>query len=257
MSSLLNLVNSVESAENLRKQGNQKFKEDNYFDALNLYNRALVAIKEDDPNRLESIALCYANRSAVYLEKKYFKLCLDNIERAEKHYPRDNIQKLHDRRQKCIELMKTEKDHLYESYENPYKLSYEPNPKLPFFIDSLELKKDAKTEVHIITTRDLKAGDIIAVFDNCLSSRYPETMTCHNCLNLDNFNLKLYDGCNEGEEFNSMVNVAGVIQTRILFPFQLCFAAINAMKTIRSSTINFTKLRKVFVHRALTPKDLI
>lgn len=44
-----------------------------------------------------------------------------------------------------------------------FKLSHSPNEKIPFIVDCLELKTDQKYGRHIVTTRDLQPGDVIAI----------------------------------------------------------------------------------------------
>jgi tetratricopeptide (TPR) repeat protein len=173
-----------------REEGNKLFSQDKFISALAFYNKALV---RDDPIRS---AKCYGNRSAVYLKLEYFDHCLHNIQLAEKNYPRENIQKLHSRRQRCLELMKTVPDKSMKPYEHTFKLSYDANPKIPFFIDALELK----TNNRLITTRDLKAGDIIAILQNpwrlaINDSNADYLKICYNCFDMNDGDLIQGDDC--------------------------------------------------------------
>lgn len=191
-----------ESADQLRLLGNEKFNKQIYYEALHFYNLALTRIGEETKSE-ETAALIYANRSAVYLEKKFFKHCLNNIEMALPHYPKDKIQKLHGRREKCLKMMETEDDKAIQPMKKPFVLSHKSNPKLPIFIDAIKLKKNSTFGNHLIIDRDLKAGDVIAVIDNCLTfpavRDYVSLPSCYNCLDINNFDLKLFDGCSEGE----------------------------------------------------------
>jgi len=178
------------AADEYRVKGNQLFAKGEYFGAIAQYNKALVCARFDK----EQAALCYANRSAVYLELEYYQHCLHNIELAEPNFPPDKIQNLHDRRNRCLELMKTKEDKALKVFDHDFKLSYEPNPKIPFFIDALELKDDPKLGKNLITTRDLKAGDVIAVIDKpwrvpiCnLEVNY--VLGCYTCADTNNGDL--------------------------------------------------------------------
>lgn len=76
-----------------------------------------------------------------------------NINLAEKNYSREKIQKLTDRREKCLQLMKTSVEKSFEPLKNPFSLTYDANPKLPFFIDALKLTENNKFGKHLITGR--------------------------------------------------------------------------------------------------------
>lgn len=150
-----------QKSDDYRKIGNRLFTKGQHFAAIAQYNKALVCAR----NHPDLASLCYGNRSAVYLKLKFFKNCLHNIDLAEPHFPADSISKLHNRRKQCLKLMETSVDQGTDVFDHKFKMSYKANPKIPFFIDALELKEDAKYGKHAITTIDLKAGDVIAVID--------------------------------------------------------------------------------------------
>lgn len=177
---------------NPRDLANQMFQKA-YFDrALAMYNSAL---HKSGCDKVEA-ALLYANRAAIYLELEFFEHCIHNIDLAEKDYPQEKIQKLQQRRQRCEIMMKYKDDKAKTTnpHANMFKLSYEANPKLPFFIDSLQLKEDSIFGKHLITTQELKAGDVVAVLENPLAIRDGFIiMMCYNCLKNNNFDLHLND----------------------------------------------------------------
>lgn len=154
-------ISDLQLSDKYRKIGNKLFGEGKFFGAIAQYNKALMCARNEE----EQAALCYGNRSAVYLELKFFKHCLHSIDLAEPNFPADKIQRLKDRRQRCFKLMETEVDKTIDSFNHKFKLSYPANPKIPFFIDALEIKEDPKRGKSLITTIDLKAGDVIAVMD--------------------------------------------------------------------------------------------
>lgn len=188
-------LQSLQESDQFRAAGNRFLTKKKYIFALALYNRALLFC-QNDPVRT---ALCHANRSAVYLDLHYFDHCMNNIQLAEQNYPREKIQKLHDRRDRCIELMKTLPDKSVKPYEHTFELSYDANPKIPFFIDAIELN----SKNRLITTKDLNTGDVIAKFESAW--RVPVSkltsdlmMGCYTCSALNDGDL-FAGGC-EGKK---------------------------------------------------------
>lgn len=196
-------ADSEETAESLRLRAHKEFNDPGKsFHALTTYNLALLApsaVLGDDNMR----ALIYSNRAEAYLKLRYFNNCLNNIQLAETHYPDKDkkIQQLHERRVTCLGMMETRTDCAIEPLSNPFMLSYESNEKLPFFIDGLQCRENARYGKHLVTTRDLRAGDVIAVVSDCwmVASLSGAAAACANCLNVNNFDLMRIDGCKDGE----------------------------------------------------------
>lgn len=190
-----------EMAENFREAGNASFRNGSFHDALVLYNKSLChAITNSE------LSIGYANRSAVYLKVHLFDKCLENIKLAKDHVLDSNtLPELHERKQKCKKLMKMHKRNLHDDPSNFFKLSYPPNKKVPFIVDSLELREDAKFGRYLITSCDLKTGDVIAIEEpfhkfidsdlrysrctNCLKSNYLSLTPCSNCPSSKLFSL--------------------------------------------------------------------
>lgn len=154
-------VKSYERAEKLRNEGNKLFVEKSYFDALLKYNESLCYSERGS----EAIGLTYANRSAVYYELKLFEKCLHNIELARYHgYPQKNIQILDKRTEKCLQQIEVGCE--VRKDDDPFdfiRLSSEPNAKLPFVSNCLELRRNEKFGRYIVSNRDLRVGDIVAI----------------------------------------------------------------------------------------------
>lgn len=109
----------------------------------------------------EKQALAYANRSAVYLFAKKYEECLINIKWArENNYPADRVLKLNEREEKCKKLMEKEVKDPSDDPMEFFKLSYPPNPKIPFIVNCLEFHR-INNEPRLFTNRDLKPGDLI------------------------------------------------------------------------------------------------
>lgn len=138
----------------------------------------------------EKQALLYANRSAVYFELKRYDECFLNIQWARPGYPKEKIQKLNDREEKCEKAMKNQEPP-YNMWNDFLKLSYPANPKIPFIIDSLELRNTKKYGRGVFTTRDLNVGDIIAIEKPALVFLCKEGQyhRCCKCYKISRLNL--------------------------------------------------------------------
>lgn len=154
-----NNFKSNDIAEIMRNMGNKLFAAGKYKEALWKYNESLC-YADDDLN----LALGYANRSAAFLELGLYPQCMKNIKKARDHgYPADKMKKLEDREMKCLEKMAKDTKITSEPELDIFKLSYEPNPKIPFIIKDLEVRTNEKFGRHVVAKRDLKPGDVISV----------------------------------------------------------------------------------------------
>jgi len=154
-------MKSEKQANLLKKRGNELYLKSEYKDALIKYNRALCYAESDE---LKSIL--YGNRSAIFFEVKRYKLCLVNILLAiDAGYPEEKLEKLKARSIKCQEFLIEGSDVKDEDQKAAefFKLSYKSHPKIPFIIDGIERKSSEKYGNYLITNKDLKSGDIIAI----------------------------------------------------------------------------------------------
>lgn len=144
----------------LRSEGNKYYSDRNFFNALVKYNESLCYAEVES----ENMGLAFANRSAIYFELKLLEKCLANIELARaNHYPNDNLVILEKREAKCNDFIRNQKEKKSLDPFGFFKLSYPPHKNLPFIADCLEVKINEKYGRHVITNRDLKVGDIVAV----------------------------------------------------------------------------------------------
>lgn len=193
-------------SESLRADGNKFYSERKFFDAILKYNESLCHASQSS----ENLGLAFANRSAVYFEMKLFDKSLKNIEAARTHnYPMKNFDVLKRREEKCHELMK-QKMKLDDPW-SIFKLSYKPNKKLPLAVDCLELRVDGKYGKHIVTSKSLSVGDVLAVENPFCSvllseSRFIEVdksnkfQRCAFCLKDNQLDLLPCGACCEGDE---------------------------------------------------------
>lgn len=201
----MNSTKCNEKSEQLRAEGNKFYSQRSFFDALLKYNESLCFAETGS----ENLGFAYANRSAVFFEMKLYENCLSNIELAKLHnYPENSFEILNKREARCKELMKNE----IQKSSSPwsfFKLSHPPNKKIPFIADCLEVKINEKFGRHVITNKNLKVGDIIAIekpFCEILlsESKFVEVpdgnifQRCSNCLKENALDLIPCSNCCKG-----------------------------------------------------------
>lgn len=143
-----------------RKVANERFKTGEYNLAIGLLNTCLRFA----PAGSVEIPLAYDNRSAVFFELGKYALALESIELARKtKIPAVKMAQLDAREEKVKKLMEEFGPDKNSEARSFFKLSHPPNKKMPFIADCLELRKNAKYGRHIITNKDLRTGDIIAI----------------------------------------------------------------------------------------------
>lgn len=191
MGLLKNNQNAVKHLENGDKLYNNK----NYYESLINYNKSVCS---SEINSFVA-AKAYARRSAVYFVIKSYDKCLKNIQLARDHgYPKDNIEVLNKRQEKCIKKLNKVQPKVTD---NLFKLSHEANEKNPSIAACLQLREDQQYGRHIITDKDLKVGDIIAIEPNFVG--YPQNSEkfsrCYNCFKSDLMDLIPCNHCADGK----------------------------------------------------------
>lgn len=169
-----------------RKEGDEHFKARKYSEALLAYNLSVCFALPGS----EELGLAYGCRSAVYLETQLFGECLENIKLArENKIPVENLDELEKREESCKHQMKQSEGNF--NIWSFFKLSLPEHDKIPFITKCLELQENDKFGRHIVTSSDLKAGDVIAIekpFFTFLELDY-FYRRCWNCLKSNNLNL--------------------------------------------------------------------
>lgn len=188
---------STKLSDQFRDDGNKHFQKFQFLEALVKYNRSLCQAVPGS----KQVGLAYGNRSAVYFECKMFQKCLDNIKLARASgYPTDKLARLDDREDKCKKLMTVENDKDGQQWDF-FQLSYPANKKIPFIVDCLQLRQNNRDGRHIVTTRDLKSGDIIAIEEPFFKCIHPDVRysRCSNCLKTNMLHLVPCKKCANGK----------------------------------------------------------
>ena len=178
------------TAQNLRYEGNDKYKQRKFTESLIAYNKSLCFSPLDS----ENVSFVYANRSAVYFEMHQYQKSFENIKLA-LFYNYPDTDRLLLREAKCKELFGSQSHSKNLKF---FKLSHPVNEMIPFIISNLELREDDKFGRHIVTTEDLNPGDIIAKEDACfktleIGARFSR---CAFCLSFNKLSLIPCDrGC--------------------------------------------------------------
>lgn len=172
----------------VREKGNKFFCKKEYFEALSLYNDALRYAEINS----KQLGLAYANRSAVFIKTKLYKASMENIRLArQNNFPSESLPKLIERENECKAFVNTPME---ETWNDFFKLSYQPNPNFPFLVECLELKKHERG-MFLSTKHDLKAGDIIGITEPIFRIPVGTVYRCNYCLADQFLNFIPCPGC--------------------------------------------------------------
>lgn len=179
-----------------RKQGNDFFsmKNKGYSAALECYNQSICFAEEGS----ENLSIGYANRSAIYFEWKEYDLCLENIRLAkEAKYPERLMPKLLKREHECNENKKLEDEEADSSERYVLKLTHGAHPKVPYISEYLDFEEDDIFGRYVVATKDLNAGDVIAIEESFSTSILVDQIyeRCANCLEENTLSLIPCENC--------------------------------------------------------------
>lgn len=184
-------------SDSLRLEGNKLFYQKNYYDAMVKYNESLCFAETGS----EMLGLAYANRSAVCFEIKLYDFCSQNIALAKQNkYPEVNADVLTKRDEKCLAMKQSKRDNRTTNMEQTFKLSYPSHKKIPFMAECLELKCNGKYGRHIVTNKNLKVGDVVAIeepFCKIVQKEFIHQI-CSWCFNSNLMNLIPCPACTTG-----------------------------------------------------------
>ena len=172
--------------------------ETTYGTLLN-WNKVLACLDIDDQT-----AMVYYKRSKDFKHIALFEECLSNMHWAEQYKIDKDLEKQKNRIQDAIKIINMTDDKIDENF---FKLSYAPNPRLPFVIDSLKLDNNLDFNNHIITDQNLNIGDVVCVenpFFGFTTNKsdgdtYIEQDSCYqrcsHCFQSNNMNLIPCESC--------------------------------------------------------------
>ncbi len=186
-------------SDSLRREGNELFYRKSYYNAMVKYNESLCFAEPTS----EMLGQAYANRSALYFEMKLFDNCVKNISAAKRNkYPEKNIEILNKREAKCLTVLKQSNGENINASDmiQFFKLSYPSHKKLPFVAECLELRHDDKYGRHIVTNKNLKVGDIVAIeepFCKIIQNEFVYQM-CSWCFQSNLLDLRPCSSCTKG-----------------------------------------------------------
>lgn len=147
-------------AEELRKRGNEIFKNDRFIDAMKYYNESLCFAE----NGSKTVGLAYANRSSCFLKLKMFKKCLADIELAtQNQYPPRLMKKLENRKNDCVELMLIEDD---QGDSSAPKLDFDANEQFPCLANVVNIERSGEFGHRVVATTDIGIGKAV-VAEQC------------------------------------------------------------------------------------------
>lgn len=171
-----NFVKSNKKSLRYRQDGNKEFSKKNWCEAMRLYNQSLCFAEIGT----ENVALCYANRSACFLQCKKYKQCLVDIELAQKsNCPQRILQKLEERKNQCLKQIQNGKQ------EIPFelKLDFEPNERYPSLANNLEIERSDTFGRHITAKEDIDVGKTILIEKSFVSrTGSDKEIRCNICL---------------------------------------------------------------------------
>lgn len=162
-------------AENLRKVGNEFYKNELFHRAIQQYNKLLCFSKS-----LEIRGIAYSNLSAAYLALRSYQDCLESVRLAKDFpLPANIMLKVLEREKIALEGLKSKE---YVPKTNiPIELSYPRHEIVPSFVFFLELKDARNAYGGIITTKKLLPGDVVVV-EPLLASYIKSFDMCTHCL---------------------------------------------------------------------------
>lgn len=133
---------------------------ENLLKAVKLFNQSICYAK--DP---KDVTIGFAGRSMVYYKLKLYDECLKSIGFARKDSNMSAAIKfaVDQYEARCLEEMAIENPIMKISDPLVAKITFQPHATVPYIAKCLELRQSKKVGRHIVTTMDLKVGDIVAV----------------------------------------------------------------------------------------------
>ncbi|XP_068126177.1 SET and MYND domain-containing protein 4 [Hyperolius riggenbachi] len=199
-----------------KEEGNKRFGRKQYTAAAALYSKAT---SHASPGT-EEMAICFANRSAVFFHLGHYSVCLEDIARAQEHgYPERLKSKILQRQAECLQKLKqsgssstpfprTEYTGLIHPTGEPtedavcdrlQELQLNRNPQLTNASTSLAIQFHSSKGRHLMASEDIRKGELLICEEAYVSVIIPDRkpmsskatfdvsitdcdLYCHHCL---------------------------------------------------------------------------
>lgn len=157
-----------------RLAGNEKFKGSDFHGAMDKYNQSICFAE----NGSEYLSIAYGNRSCCFEKLKMFRLCLADIQLAkESNFPQRLMQKLDDRKRKCMDAVPSEQS---TSTDQP-TLSFPADENFPNMANSLRIDVNDEYRRLITATQHIQIGETILIEEEYVRLVVGENIMCSNC----------------------------------------------------------------------------
>lgn len=170
-----------------RQNGNSKFMQQNWIEAMELYNQSLCFAEIGS----ENVSMAYANRSACFFHMRMYDKCLKDIQLAkEANYPERLMPKLEKRESDCLFILT-----LGRNEEFVPKLSFDADANFSGMANVLKIQRNEDFGRYITATKDIDVGKTILVEEAFLLSASSSTSNrCHTCAKMS-MNFIACDQC--------------------------------------------------------------
>lgn len=158
-----------------RENGNSKFMQRNWMEALELYNQSLCYAEIGS----ENVSMAYGNRSACFYHMQMYQKCLQDISLARNaKYPERLMTKLDKRETDCLELIEST-GHNDDFVPN---LSFDADPNFSGMANVLQIQRNDTFGRYITANKDIDVGQTVLVEEAfLLSAASTKTKCCHTC----------------------------------------------------------------------------
>jgi hypothetical protein len=189
-------------ANNFRVKADEYSIKNDYLSALKSYNNCLRFAT----NKSIESSSAFVARAEIFYQFELYNECLENIELAfatKNNFTSALETKLNEMKVKCENINDTVNRGNCESKKLEFfKLSHDPNAKIPFIADCLEVRENEVYGRFIATNKDLEPGDIIIVEKPFYKVLSPDERNarCAVCLKQNSLNLIPCINCATGKK---------------------------------------------------------
>lgn len=225
-----------------RIEGNEMFKDKNFYGAMDKYNQSICFAE----NWSEGLSIAYANRSSCFEKLRKFSFCLIDIRLAKENgYPQHLMHKIDSRKQRCILELQSE-----ETDQNKHILSYPADENIAGMANVLRIDINQQYGRLITSTQDIQISETILIEESFVRFVIGENIGCSNC-GKKNANFVPCENCG-GAMFCSKVcskNVFHAIECEMLVDSNTCnngnFFPVYVLRSIIIGLSVFTSASEV------------